>query len=109
MVCDGVCVWVWCVVSNRNPHEIWVPLLEKAYAKLHGSYAALQSGNSGDAFADLTGGGPERLNIKQDQGMHSVYIEIFICRYLISLISLISLITSLSLDFLYVVVWDITL
>ncbi|CAG0880005.1 unnamed protein product [Darwinula stevensoni] len=39
-----------------DQREFWLPILEKAYAKVHGSYESLEGGKSLDALVDLTGG-----------------------------------------------------
>ncbi|KAF1984942.1 cysteine proteinase [Aulographum hederae CBS 113979] len=39
-----------------DANETWLPLLEKAYAKAHGDYSALDSGFVGEGIEDLTGG-----------------------------------------------------
>jgi calpain, invertebrate len=73
--------WVYVIVDDRLPcenskpvfgrctnlNEIWVPLIEKAYAKLHGCYEALISGFIDDAMTDLTGFVAEKLILQDKQ------------------------------------------
>lgn len=42
--------------SCADQNETWLPLLEKAYAKVHGDYDSIAGGISGEAVEDLTGG-----------------------------------------------------
>lgn len=49
----------------KDPNELWVPLIEKAYAKLHGCYKALIGGYVHFALADMTGYSPRLVGLKE--------------------------------------------
>ncbi|KAJ7980590.1 calpain-type cysteine protease DEK1 [Quillaja saponaria] len=50
--------------TSKKGNELWVSILEKAYAKLHGSYEALEGGLVQDALVDLTGGAGEEIDMR---------------------------------------------
>ena len=43
----------------------WALLVEKAYAKMNGSYYSIAGGLTSNALADLTGGFADHLNISE--------------------------------------------
>ncbi|KAL4094673.1 hypothetical protein PRIC1_010331 [Phytophthora ramorum] len=67
--------------SSANKNEVFIPLLEKAYAKLHGSYQTLDekygggvggsagtsSGRILEAFLDCTGGSAHRIDLQLER------------------------------------------
>ncbi|XP_066403864.1 calpain-13-like [Molothrus aeneus] len=52
-------------VHPRTSNEFWPSLLEKAYAKLQGSYQNLNGGYLSDALVDLTGGVQVQFSLKE--------------------------------------------
>ncbi|EME84520.1 uncharacterized protein MYCFIDRAFT_187499 [Pseudocercospora fijiensis CIRAD86] len=46
----------------QNASQIWLPLLEKAFAKLHGDFYALRGGMPDEGIEDLTGGVASRFD-----------------------------------------------
>lgn len=49
--------------QNEQRGELWSALLEKAFAKVHGSYAAIEGGDPLDALQDLSGSPVLRLDL----------------------------------------------
>jgi hypothetical protein len=43
---------------------LWVPLLEKAYAKLHGCYEEIMLHNIKECLVDLTGGVAKEIDME---------------------------------------------
>ncbi|CAF4020095.1 unnamed protein product [Rotaria sp. Silwood1] len=49
----------------KDKNEMWAPLLEKAYAKVHGSYQTLDGGHMNEALIDMTAGLDETFKLSK--------------------------------------------
>ena len=57
-------IHAFCQVSNKeNTRELWPLLVEKAYAKLYGSYDNIEGGLIDAALIDLTNGAGDRISL----------------------------------------------
>ena len=65
-------------VTSDDGGEMWPCLLEKAYAKLHGSYQHLERGWPVTAMVDLTGGFPEIYNTREYQPLSVLDGDLFV-------------------------------
>ncbi|RWS04986.1 calpain-C-like protein [Dinothrombium tinctorium] len=74
-------------IQSLNSNYFWAPLLEKAYAKLHGSYEALKYGSTMEGLSDLSGGVTENISLKTDPNSFSLL--------LIKLLSMTSVVTAI--------------
>mmetsp|Transcript_33133 Transcript_33133/g.44606 ORF Transcript_33133/g.44606 Transcript_33133/m.44606 type:complete len:148 (+) Transcript_33133:110-553(+) len=55
------------IFSRSTGNELWVLLLEKAYAKLHGNYNRLKGGFASEALFDLTGCPTETFDFEDEK------------------------------------------
>lgn len=60
------------VFSSANGNELWVILLEKAWAKLHGSYERIIGGQSHLTFRDLTGAPSFEFETKDEEAWNKI-------------------------------------
>jgi calpain len=56
-----------------DPDEFWVALIEKAFAKLHGCYEAIEGGMPIESMVDMTGGLAERYELNDPKIHPTLY------------------------------------
>jgi hypothetical protein len=63
-----------------SSQELWPSLIEKAYARLHGGYAAIATGSVADALVDLTGGVVSKISLSDEAHMQDAATGEGMCR-----------------------------
>ena len=61
--------------SKGHGPELWVLLLEKAWAKLHGSYRKIEAGSPSSTLRDLTGAPSYHYNLKDTPNIWDIFYE----------------------------------
>lgn len=62
-----------CFAKNKDKTAFWVSIIEKAYAKMCGSYYSMESGSETDALVDFTGGLGFLLELKEGLPAETVW------------------------------------
>jgi calpain-15 len=52
--------------SSASGNELWVIILEKAWAKVHGCYEIIEAGFANDVMRDLTGAPSYDVDVDED-------------------------------------------
>ena len=60
--------------SRSNGEELWVLILEKAWAKVHGSYERIESGMTYLTVRDLTGSPGNVYNIENTENLYEIML-----------------------------------
>ena len=69
------CKWEKPVFTRAKGNELWVLLLEKAWAKIHGSYHRIKSGQAHLTMRDITGAPAYQYIISKEDKMYDKIVE----------------------------------
>jgi hypothetical protein len=61
--------------SKANGNELWVIILEKAWAKLHGSYERIEAGLAHEVMRDLTGAPSYQVFVEDEENLFDKLLD----------------------------------